>query len=80
METDIALPVRVRPQAFGSSMPDYLYTPEEVYTRDLQDQIETGGKHQRERESAQRHEAERRARCTLSKGKAIGLHQNREVR
>lgn len=71
METDIALPVRVGPRAFGSSMPDYLHTPGEVYTRDLQDEIETGGRHRRERESVRRRETERRARCTRERISAM---------
>lgn len=71
METDIALPVRVGPRAFGSSMPDYLHTAGEIYTRDLQDQVETGGKHRKERESARRRETERRARCTRERISAM---------
>ncbi|WVT72610.1 hypothetical protein QM996_13965 [Sinorhizobium chiapasense] len=71
METDIALPVRVGPRAFGSSMPDYLHTPGEIYTRDLQDQIEAGGKHRKERESARRRETERKARCTRERISAM---------
>ncbi|WP_455918776.1 hypothetical protein [Ensifer canadensis] len=71
METDIALPVRVGPRAFGSSMPEYLHTGEELYVRDLQDQIETGGRHRRERESARRRDTERRARCTRERISAM---------
>lgn len=64
METDIALPARVGPKAFGSSMPEYLHTEQELYVLEREDLTETGGKRWNERKKAKRLETERRARCT----------------
>ncbi|WP_085043845.1 hypothetical protein [Ensifer aridi] len=64
METDIALPVRVGPKAFGSLMPEYLHTDHELYVLEREDLTETGGKRWAERKNAKRLETERRARCT----------------
>lgn len=63
METDIALPVRVGPKAFGSSMPDYIHTPAENFARERED-ISEGGNWKKEMEKAERKRTERRAKCT----------------
>lgn len=63
-ETDIALPIRVGPQAFGSSMPEYIHSPAENFARVREDINETGGARTREDEAAQRRKTERRARCS----------------
>ena len=63
-ETDIALPIRVGPQAFGSSMPEYIHSPAENFARRREDITETGGVRIREDEAAQRRQTERRAKCS----------------
>lgn len=62
-ETDIALPVRVGPQAFGSSMPDYIHTPTENFARERED-IAEGGRWKKEMEASERRRTERRAKCS----------------
>ena len=62
-ETDIALPVRVGPQAFGSSMPDYIHTPAENFARERED-IAEGGRWKKEMEASERRRTERRAKCS----------------
>lgn len=64
METDIALPVRIGPQAFGSSMPEYIHTPAEYFARAREDVTETGGKRTRDDEEAQRRQTDRRRKCS----------------
>ncbi|MBB4103560.1 hypothetical protein [Allorhizobium borbori] len=64
METDIALPVRLGPKAFGSSMPEYIHTAEEVRELRQEDQRKTGGFRNRENEAAERRRTERKARCS----------------
>jgi hypothetical protein len=64
METDIALPVRVGPQAFGSSMPEYIHTTADNFARAREDITETGGARTREDQAAQRRQTERRAKCS----------------
>ncbi|AVA20662.1 hypothetical protein [Rhizobium sp. NXC24] len=64
METDIALPVRVGPKAFGSSMPEYIHTSAENFARAREDVTETGGARTREDEKAERRKTERRAKCS----------------
>ena len=63
-ETDIALPVRVGPKAFGSAMPEYIHSPAENFARQREDITETGGVRTREDEAAQRRQTERRAKCS----------------
>lgn len=63
METDIALPVRIGPKAFGSSMPDYIHTPAENFAREREDASE-GGSWKRDMEKAERKRTERRAKCS----------------
>lgn len=63
-ETDMALPVRVGPKAFGSAMPEYIHTPAENFARAREDITETGGARNREDEAAQRRQTERRAKCS----------------
>lgn len=67
METDIALPIRIGPQAFGSSMPDYVQTQSEWFANRREDLAETGGKRTREHEAAERRKTERRAKCTTER-------------
>lgn len=62
-ETDIALPVRVGPQAFGSSMPDYIHTPAENFARERED-IADGGRWKKDMVAAERRRTERRAKCS----------------
>lgn len=62
-ETDIALPVRVGPQAFGSSMPDYIHTPAENFARERED-IAEGGRWKKDMVAAERRRTERRAKCS----------------
>lgn len=62
-ETDIALPVRIGPQAFGSSMPDYIHTPAENFARERED-IAEGGRWKKEMEASERRRTERRAKCS----------------
>lgn len=62
-ETDIALPVRIGPQAFGSSMPDYIHTPVENFARERED-IAEGGRWKKEMEASERRRSERRAKCS----------------
>jgi hypothetical protein len=64
METDIALPVRIGPKAFGSAMPDYVQTHAEWFANKREDYSETGGKRTREDEAAERRRTERRAKCS----------------
>ncbi|CVI58806.1 hypothetical protein CFBP4996_19655 [Agrobacterium leguminum] len=62
-ETDIALPVRVGPKAFGSSMPDYIHTPAENFARERED-IAEGGQWKKDMVAAERRRTERRAKCS----------------
>jgi hypothetical protein len=62
-ETDIALPVRVGPQSFGSSMPDYIHTPAENFARERED-IADGGRWKKDMVNAERRRTERRAKCS----------------
>ncbi|EHH07539.1 hypothetical protein ATCR1_06721 [Agrobacterium tumefaciens CCNWGS0286] len=62
-ETDIALPVRVGPQAFGSSMPDYIHTPAENFARERED-IADGGRWKKDMVAVERRRTERRAKCS----------------
>lgn len=62
-ETDIAMPVRVGPQAFGSSMPDYIHTPAENFARERED-IADGGRWKKDMIAAERRRTERRAKCS----------------
>ncbi|MCZ7494122.1 hypothetical protein O8B39_06405 [Agrobacterium rhizogenes] len=62
-ETDIALPVRIGPQAFGSSMPDYIHTPAENFARERED-IAEGGRWKKDMVAAERRRTERRAKCS----------------
>ena len=62
-ETDIALTVRVGPQAFGSSMPDYIHTPAENFARERED-IAEGGRWKKDMVAAERRRTERRAKCS----------------
>lgn len=64
METDIALPIRVGPKSFGSSMPDYVQTHAEWFANKREDYAETGGKRTRHHEAEERRKTERRAKCT----------------
>jgi hypothetical protein len=64
METDIALPIRIGPQSFGSSMPEYIHTPAENFARAREDQTETGGKRTRDDQDSQRRQTERRRKCS----------------
>jgi hypothetical protein len=64
METDIALPIRVGPQAFGSSMPEYIHTPSENFAREIEDLKETGGQRTRADQDAERRKTERRRKCS----------------
>lgn len=64
METDIALPVRVGPKSFGSSMPDYIHTAAENFVREREDLEHTGGARTREDRDAERRRTERRAKCS----------------
>ena len=63
-ETDIALPIRVGPKAFGSAMPEYIHSAAENFARMREDITETGGARTREDEAAQRRQTERRAKCS----------------
>lgn len=67
METDIALPVRVGPRSFGSSMPEYVHTSAETFAREREDVSETGGSRTREDRNAQRRLTERRRRCSAER-------------
>jgi hypothetical protein len=62
-ETDIALPIRVGPQAFGSSMPDYIHTPAENFARERED-IADGNRWKKDMEKEERRRTLRRAKCT----------------
>jgi hypothetical protein len=62
-ETDIALPVRVGPQSFGSSMPDYIHTPAENFARERED-IAEGRRWKKDMEAEERRRTMRRAKCS----------------
>lgn len=64
METDIALPIRVGPQSFGSSMPETVQTYAEWFANKREDIAETGGKRTRAQEAYERRKTERRAKCS----------------
>jgi hypothetical protein len=64
METDIALPVRVGPQAFGSSMPETVETNAEIFARRREDITETGGQRNRQEDAAQNRRNERMRKCS----------------
>lgn len=64
METDIALPVRIGPKAFGSSMPEYIHTPAEVFAREREDIAETMGQRTANERKAVRAQLERRRKCS----------------
>jgi hypothetical protein len=64
METDIALPVRVGPRMFGSSMPDYLHTEKDFWILELEDLQEKSRYRTRQRRDERHRAAERRAKCT----------------
>lgn len=64
METDIALPIRVGPKSFGSSMPEYIHTASENFVREREDLKETGGARTKEDRDAERRRTERRAKCS----------------
>jgi hypothetical protein len=64
METDIALPIRIGPKAFGSAMPDYVQSHSEWFANQREDLAESGGKRTRYYEAAERRKTERRAKCT----------------
>ena len=62
-ETDIALPVRVGPQSFGSSMPDYIHTPAENFAMERED-IAEGRRWKKDMEAEERRRTIRRAKCS----------------
>jgi hypothetical protein len=64
METDMALPIRVGPKSFGSSMPEYVHTEAENYKRELEDRTEDGGQRWKDNVRAENRRTERRARCS----------------
>lgn len=64
METDHALPIRVGPRMFGSSMPESVETTNERFAREREDLAETGGRGKAEDQKAERRRIERRRRCT----------------
>lgn len=64
METDIALPVRIGPQMFGSSMPDYVHSEHEYFVLEREDETERKQHLTRQRKNERRREIERRAKCT----------------
>jgi hypothetical protein len=64
METDAALPVRIGPQKFGSSMPDYLHTEKDFWILELEDLKEKSRYRTRQRRDERHRAAERRAKCT----------------
>ena len=64
METDIALPVRIGPQAYGSSMPAYIHTGAENFAREREDIAETGGQRTKDDHKAQQRKTERRRKCS----------------
>ena len=67
METDIALPVRIGPQKFGSSMPDYIHTEKDFWILELEDLKEKRRYRTRQRRDERHRAAERRAKCTASR-------------
>lgn len=64
MDTDEALPVRVGPKMYGSSMPDYVVDAGTLQNLDFVDFHETKGMHTRHRNAAIDAVTERRARCS----------------
>lgn len=64
METDIALPIRIGPQSFGSSMPAYVHTVAENFAREREDIAETGGQRTKDDHQAQQRKTERRRKCS----------------
>jgi hypothetical protein len=62
-ETDIALPVRVSPQFFGSSMPDYIHTPAENFAMAREDTA-GGRRWKKDMEAEERRRTMRRAKCS----------------
>ncbi len=66
METDIALPIRVGPKAFGSSMPEYLHTAAENFAREREDWKETGGQRTAYERKIARAQLERRRNAQQS--------------
>jgi hypothetical protein len=64
METDIALPIRIGPKAFGSAMPETVQTYAEWFANKREDIAETGGKRTRAQEAYERRKTERRAKCS----------------
>lgn len=67
METDLALPIRVGPKAFGSSMPEYLHTPAENFAREREDWKETGGQRTAYERKMARAQLERRRKCSAER-------------
>lgn len=67
METDIALPVRIGPKAFGSSMPEYVHSAAEVFANEREDIAETRGQRTASERKAARLLLERRQRCSPSR-------------
>lgn len=67
METDDAMPVSIGPRMFGSSMPEYIHTDDEVRQTRREDYRQTGGFRIREEEAAERRRTERRAKCSRSR-------------
>jgi hypothetical protein len=64
METDHALPVKVGPRTFGSTLPEALESVDERFAREREDMTETGGKRTLEDKKAERRRLERRRKCT----------------
>jgi hypothetical protein len=67
METDIALPVRVGPRMFGSSMPDYLQTDKEVWLLEREEWTDNRRDLTKRRHAERHRQAERRAKCTAKR-------------
>lgn len=63
-ETDDALPVRVGPKAFGSAMPDYIHSAQDLFVQEREDLQKTGGKNWTRMKNERRKEIERRARAS----------------
>lgn len=64
IDTDIAMPGRVGPKMYGTSMPSYLISESDLVLLEFVDSHETGGMHIRHRNSAIDAGVERRAKCS----------------
>jgi hypothetical protein len=64
METDIALPVKVGPRMFGSSMPEYIHSEKDIWILEREDLTAKRKFLTRQRRDERHRAAQQRALCT----------------